>query len=60
MMVEGGVVTDTGLTRGVVDRGGAFGGAWGGGAIVLHFQMRSFLVLRSISAPFKQAGNPAF
>ena len=36
------------------------GARWGKGAIVVHFQMRSFLVLRSTSPPIKQAGNPAF
>ena len=40
---------------------GVDGGArWGIGAIVLHFQMRSFLVLTCTPAPIKQAGNPAF
>ena len=33
---------------------------WGQGANRLHFQMRSFLVLTSTSAPIKQAGNRAF
>ena len=37
----------------------ACGARWGKGAILLHFQMRSFLVLTSTSAPIKQAGNRA-
>ena len=37
----------------------ACGARWGKGANRLHFQMRSFLVLTTASAPIKQVGKHA-
>ena len=50
-----------GVSAGGVARGWLTGGGrWGDGAIVVHFQMPSFLVLTSTSPPIKQAGKLAF
>ena len=44
----------------LVDGGGVCGDRWGQGAILLYFQMRSFLVLTLTSPPIRQAGTRAF
>ena len=43
----------------LVCAGARTGGCWGKGIIALHFQMRTFLLLGSTSAPIKQVGNHA-
>ena len=46
---------ETRLNRSILGEGGGECGArWGKGAIVVHFQMRSFLVLTSTSPPIKK------